>query len=54
MPTRRKGESAKAFVSRCIPILIKEGRTPQQAAAICHSMAGTSKPKRKKKKARRS
>lgn len=40
MPTKKKGESEKDFVSRCIPIVIKEGtaKDEKQAAAICHSM----------------
>lgn len=40
MPSVRKGESEKAFVKRCIPIVLKEGtaKDGEQAAAICHSM----------------
>lgn len=39
MPKPKKGESKKDYVSRCIPIMIdKEGRKPDQAAAICYSI----------------
>jgi hypothetical protein len=31
------GESQDAFISRCIPVLIKEGKPEDQAAAICYS-----------------
>jgi hypothetical protein len=31
------GESKDAFISRCIPVLIKEGKPEDQAAAICYS-----------------
>jgi hypothetical protein len=40
MPSVEKGESEEKYVSRCIPIVIKEGtaKDSAQAAAICHSM----------------
>ncbi len=40
MPTVKEGESEKDFVSRCIPVVLKEGtaKDQSQAAAICHSM----------------
>lgn len=40
MPTPNKGESEKDFVSRCIPVVLKEGtaKNNSQGAAICHSM----------------
>lgn len=40
MPTPGKDESEKDFVSRCIPIVLKEGtaKNQDQAAAICYSM----------------
>jgi len=40
MPTKKEGESQNDFVTRCIPIVIKEGtaKDEKQAAAICHSM----------------
>lgn len=40
MPTPRKGETEQAFVSRCIPIVLKDGTTKdqKQAEAICYSM----------------
>ena len=40
MPNVIPGESEKDFVSRAIPIILKEGTTddPKQAAAIAYSM----------------
>lgn len=40
MPSPRKNESEKDFVSRCVPVVLEDGTTkdPKQAAAICHSM----------------
>lgn len=37
-PTPREGEAEEDFVQRCMPILIDEGKKPDEAAAICHSM----------------
>jgi len=54
MPTPKKNESEKDFISRCIPYVIKEGTTDDtsQAAAICHSIWRKSKEKNKMKKNR--
>jgi len=40
MPKPKSGESEKDFVSRCIPIVMKEGtaKDNKQAVAICYSM----------------
>lgn len=40
MPTPKDGESEKDFVSRCIPIVMKDGtaKDNKQASAICYSM----------------
>ena len=40
MPTPAKNESQEHYVSRCIPIVLKEGtaKDQKQAAAICFSM----------------
>lgn len=38
MPTVKAGESKQEFVSRCIPILMDEGKEQKQAIAICYSM----------------
>jgi len=35
--TRRPGESKEDYISRCIPVLEKEGYPKDQAAAICYS-----------------
>lgn len=47
MPSPRKGEKEKEYVSRAIPMLMKEGtaKNSKQAVAIAHSMY---KEKRKK------
>ena len=46
MPKVNPKESEKKYVSRCIPILIKEGKPADQAAAICHSMYKQSKKRK--------
>lgn len=38
MPEPRKKETKKSFIKRCVPQLIKEGKKPNQATAICHSI----------------
>ncbi len=38
MPVPRKGEKRRAFISRCVPQVIREGKEPSQANAICHSL----------------
>jgi hypothetical protein len=40
MPNIQKGESQKDFVSRAIPVLLKEGtaKNQEQATAIAYSM----------------
>ena len=38
MPTVKKGEKQKEFVSRCIPIVMKEGKTLVQAQGKCFGM----------------
>jgi len=40
MPTVKAGESEQKFVSRCIPILMDEGKEQKQAIAICFSIYG--------------
>lgn len=47
MPSPQKGEKRKEFISRCIPIVMREGTAEdgKQAAAICYSYW-----RRKKKK----
>lgn len=34
----KKGETEREFISRCIPLLIDEGKPQDQAVAICYSM----------------
>ena len=40
MPTPNKGETEQEFVSRCIPIVLRDGtaKDQKQAVAICYSM----------------
>jgi len=39
MPAIKEGESEKDYVSRCIPVRIREkGESPEQASAACHGM----------------
>src|SRR3990167_9563955 len=45
MPNPNEGESESDFVSRCVPIIMKEGtaKDNEQAAVICHSKFKQSK-----------
>jgi len=38
MPLVKPGETEKEYISRCIPILMDEGKEQKQAIAICFSM----------------
>lgn len=38
MPKPKKGESERDFLSRCIPMLIHEGKEQNQSIAICYSV----------------
>lgn len=38
MPKPAKGESRQKFVNRCIPQVIEEGKTKEQAAGQCYGM----------------
>lgn len=38
MPKPTTGESKNDFLKRCIPQLIDEGRSQEQAVAICNSL----------------
>ena len=37
MPKPKAGETRKDFMMRCIPEVIKEGKSKEQAVAICSS-----------------
>lgn len=50
MPKMKKGESKKAYVNRCIPLVKKEGKTQKQAVGKC---MGMSKSRKKSTKAKR-
>lgn len=49
MPSVKKNESKEKYLSRCIPVLIKEGKPQNQAVAICNSMYEQSKKKKESK-----
>jgi hypothetical protein len=38
MPTLRKGETQKEWIARCVPYLMDEGKTRDQALATCYGM----------------
>jgi hypothetical protein len=38
MPKPKKNEKKEEFIKRCIPILVEEGNSKEQAVAICYSM----------------
>jgi len=38
MPTPGAGESHEHWMSRCIPVLINEGKDQDQAIAVCQSL----------------
>jgi len=38
MPTPNPNESEKDYVARCIPVVMKEGKTQEQAAGQCYGM----------------
>lgn len=38
MPNVRPKESRESFIRRCIPYLIREGKSQDEAIAICGSM----------------
>ena len=38
MPTPKKDEKKSDYMQRCVPMLINEGKKPDQAVAICSSM----------------
>jgi hypothetical protein len=46
MPKRRKGESQSAYVSRCVPVVMKEGKTQKQALGKCYGMSRRSSKKK--------
>jgi len=51
MPSVKKGESQKSYMSRCVPQVKAEGKKQSQAVAQCLSMFKTkwSESKRKRK-----
>jgi len=47
MPSVRKGESSKSYMSRCIPQVKKEGRSQEAAVGKCYGMHRQSWTKKK-------
>jgi hypothetical protein len=39
VPKQRKGEKKADYVKRCVPVVMKEGRTQKQALGKCYGMA---------------
>lgn len=38
MPKPKPGESQDQFMSRCVPMMVEEGKPDDQAVAICFSL----------------
>jgi len=38
MPSVQRGEKSKSYMSRCIPVVKKEGKTQEQAVGQCYGM----------------
>ena len=36
IPTPNDGEQEREFISRCTPIMVRDGKSPKQAVAICY------------------
>lgn len=49
MPSVKKNESSKSYMSRCIPMVKKEGRTQEQAVGKCYGMYKSKWSAKKKK-----
>jgi len=45
MPDPKKDEKKEDYMKRCIPILVKEGKSVSQAVAVCSSMFDNRKTK---------
>lgn len=43
IPKPRKDEDKTKFIARCISFLVKEGKTQEQASAICYKVYKDSK-----------
>lgn len=52
MPKVKKGEPRDRYVNRCIPRVIKEGNTQEQAAGKCYGMWDYAQEKSKGKRKR--
>jgi hypothetical protein len=49
MPTVKKGEKKKNYISRCIPIVMGEGKPQKEAIGKCYGLYDYFKKKKKKK-----
>ena len=38
MPKPRKNESKRQYMNRCVPMVVKEGKTPKAAVGQCTGM----------------
>jgi hypothetical protein len=52
-PKRKKNETVTKYRSRLVRFYINEGRSPEQAVAISHSITGTSRKPKKRKKSKK-
>lgn len=50
MPTPKPSERKPEFIQRCVPQLIGEGKTTDEAVAICYSIFSESKKMMRTKK----
>jgi hypothetical protein len=48
MPSVNPQESREAFLQRCVPVLVREGKSQEQAVAICNSMYDQARDSNKK------
>lgn len=53
MPKPKKGEKESNYISRCIPMVIGEGKPPKEAAGKCYGMYNFYRKKKGKKKGKK-
>jgi len=49
MPSVKKGENSKSYMSRCIPVVKKEGKSQEAAVGQCYGMYKSKWTAKKKK-----
>ena len=47
MPAVKPGESEKSYISRCVPYVMKEGKTKEQALGKCYGMYRQARKKKR-------